>query len=333
VGADTPLRLRFERGYPLAIGIKKAQNLITGRIADFGPVRADLREPSQGVLPRFCLDLRPSLESGHFDLFDARGVPLRTYDGDSAVYNWSTITAYAIACFQRFGETNDAVWADRFTAQTRKLLESAMPWPAGGIAWRADFPMHGLMPGWISALYQGQAISVLVRAHLLLDDPSYLEAAKRAWLVFQIPVHDGGLAVLFPSSDDLCWEEIPNTRPSRILNGWLRAIWGLADLATLTDSQEVHDLYEQGIESLKKQINRYDVGWWSTYDYPDKQPRRLASLAYHMEHVWILESLADRTGIEQFGSYADRWRDCGDTVSNRCRALVQKIGQRVIYGY
>jgi heparosan-N-sulfate-glucuronate 5-epimerase len=317
----------------MAVAMKNARQLLTAKITDFGPVGAELLEPFQGLLWPFCLDLRPALESGHFDLFDARGVPLRTYGGYPAVYNWSTVTAYAIACYQRFGESDDAVWADRFTAQAHKLLESAMPSPVGGIVWPADFATDGLMPGWISALYQGQAMSVLIRAYLLLDDPSYLEAAKKAWLVFQIPVKDGGLAVTFPSSDDLCWEEIPNTRPSRILNGWLRAIWGLADLATLTDSQGVHDLYNRGLDSLQRQISKYDVGWWSTYDYPDHRPRRLASITYHMEHAWILDSLAKRTGIKEFGTYAARWRECANSISYRCRALVEKTGQRIIYGY
>lgn len=50
-----------------------------------------------------------------------------------------------------------------------------------------------LPPGWYSAMAQGQAMSLLVRAYLLTHDAKYLKAAVEAMKLFEISSEQGGV--------------------------------------------------------------------------------------------------------------------------------------------
>jgi len=322
--------------------IPKVWALVTGNVPDIGPQTDGLVEPTQGMLGRYSLDFRPALRTRHYEPFDEEGIPVRS---------WSAVAGYAIACFQRLGDTGDPLWERRFLAQARYLVSKAEPSPAGGMGWRAAFEESSLnrrlrtgrrrvvrgprarQAGWMSALYQGQAMSVLVRAHLLTKEPTFLDAANEAWAMLLVPVARGGLAATFLSTTDDCWEEVPATPPSRILNGWILAIWGLLDLAAVAPSTRVQDVSTSALESLRRHLPEYDTGWWSTYDHPDGKPPRLASASYHYAHIWMLRALAARTGVDDFALWATRWDRDADTATHRLRALVGKIGQRLAHGY
>jgi heparosan-N-sulfate-glucuronate 5-epimerase len=59
----------------------------------------------------------------------------------------------------------------------RKVLEGSMELP----------------PGWYSAMAQGQAMSLLVRAYLYTKDRQYLTAAVAAMKLFEISSEQGGV--------------------------------------------------------------------------------------------------------------------------------------------
>lgn len=50
-----------------------------------------------------------------------------------------------------------------------------------------------LPPGWYSAMAQGQAMSLLVRAYLVTSNPKYLQAAVSAMKLFEISSDQGGV--------------------------------------------------------------------------------------------------------------------------------------------
>ena len=59
----------------------------------------------------------------------------------------------------------------------RKLVEGIMELP----------------PGWYSAMGQGQAMSLLVRAYLHTKDEKYLTSAVNAMKLFEVPSEKGGV--------------------------------------------------------------------------------------------------------------------------------------------
>ena len=311
---------------------RKACWLIRGEIQDIGPQAADLTEATQERLGVYCLDFRPALRSGHFVAFDDGGVPLKVFPDGSRHYNPTRTAGYAIACFQEFGATGDDSWRERFLKQADWFVTNAGPHEGGGCVWRYGFSHGDLPAGWISAMAQGQAMSVLSRALLLTEDSNYLKTASEALPVFNLPVDGGGVVSCFPGGG-VVYEETPLAKPSRILNGWIYALWGLKDLSIVAGSAEAEMCYQKSLSSLTENIGRYDIGWWSTYDLPEGCPPRLASFHYHLADTWLLAAMCEATGQTVFGEMARRWQGYAENRFCRLRALVGKIGQHLRYGY
>lgn len=312
---------------------RKVLQLASGGGLAIGPRTADLREPSQPQIDRYSLDLRGLLDSGHFELFDEGGVPYRWVDSVGPAYNYTTVASYAMANYQRLGDVSATAHREAFLTQAEFFVSSAEPHEVSGSVWRFRYATESMAEGWISAMSQGQAMSVLSRAFWLSGESRFLAAAVAAWPVLRVPVKEGGLLVHFPESKDPCWEEYPTAQPSRVLNGWIHAIWGLADLLAVSDDPNVRALLEEGVESARRHVGDYDCGWWSTYDLSDSGPSRYASFEYHTTHIWQLTALAERTGIREFQALAERWQRYKSRPWCRARALGAKGLQRLRYGY
>lgn len=170
-------------------------------------------------------------------------------------------------------------------------------------AWRYDFPftIRGFAPlkrGWISAMAQGQAMSLLWRASKLSRRPSYRRAALRALRPFAKPVARGGVVASF---DGVPWYEEYPTRPgSFVLNGYLYALLGLYDVAPW--SRGAARLFDRGFTSLRAQIARFDRPGGSFY-----MPGLPASNFYNGVHVDLLGAIDYVRPSRRLQHYRSRW--------------------------
>ncbi|KAF6023816.1 hypothetical protein EB796_017883 [Bugula neritina] len=154
-----------------------------------------------------------------------------------------------------------------------------------------------LPPGWYSAMGQGQAISLLVRAYLKYKKPEYLAAAGRGLRIYQKLSTEHGVRARF--LDKFNWyEEYPTTPPLFILNGFIYSLFGLYDLAQVSQGQTkvtAQQLYSDGMKSLKVMLPLYDSGKGTYYDLrhvtiPLIPPNR-ARGDYHAVHISQLQYL------------------------------------------
>lgn len=170
------------------------------------------------------------------------------------------------------------------------------------------FPMphtYRLDPPWYSALAQGEAASLLVRAARALDEPSFLADAVRT--VESLLDDELGLIRQTPAGPIL--QEYPTTPPSDVLNGWIFALWGLYDVATATGDERARDGFERGAQTLAHALPAYDIGFgWSRYDLVRRRIPNVASPFYHRLHIEQLRALArlapDHAILK---ATADRW--------------------------
>ena len=169
-----------------------------------------------------------------------------------------------------------------------------------------------LRPGWYSAMAQGQAMSVLTRAYAASGNRKYLDAARRATAVFDIPSSDGGvLASIF----GLPWyEEYPTVPGTFVLNGFLYALVGLYDLHRTATDRNAERLYAAGVASLRRLLPLYDVGTGTLYDLRHvtlsdggRQPPHRARSDYHVTHVIQLLVMTTIDDDEVISSTAARW--------------------------
>lgn len=171
-----------------------------------------------------------------------------------------------------------------------------------------------LQAGWLSAMGQGHAISVLARAYYHSGgDKRYLKSAALGLKPFRVYSNEGGVLAQF--MDKYYWyEEYPTTPPSFVLNGFIYSILGLYDLnstAPLNIGREAGQLFNQGMLSLKKMLLLYDTGSGTSYDLRHLSLGTAPNLArddYHATHVSQLLLLSTIDSDPILMETAERWK-------------------------
>jgi heparosan-N-sulfate-glucuronate 5-epimerase len=193
----------------------------------------------------------------------------------------------------------------------------------GRIAYLFAMPhTYRLDPPWYSALAQGEAASLLVRASRSLDEPAFLDDAVRA--VESLIDDELGLVRKTPAGPIL--QEYPTSPPSDVLNGWIFALWGLYDVAAVAGDDRARDSFGQGTATLAHVLPAYDIGFgWSRYDLSPRRIPNIASPFYHRLHVEQLRALAllapDHATFE---TTAERWLAALSRPHARTHALLLK---------
>lgn len=158
-------------------------------------------------------------------------------------------------------------------------------------------------PG-ISAMVQGQAISLLLRIHQMSPEARFVEIAHLAIKPFYVQVDAGGV---LSELEDGCpiFEEFPIQPPSHILSGHIFALLGLYDYLTYFDDDRALLLFENATSRLGVNLYRWDTGYWSYYDL--LKPHRLASPMAQLLHIRLLNVLHEITQKTIYRKYAQRW--------------------------
>jgi heparosan-N-sulfate-glucuronate 5-epimerase len=237
--------------------------------------------------------------------FDAAGIALA-----AGVRHPVEIVQYGLEQHARWRRRKDERARDRFLLQAKwaanaqceiGLIRGCYAFPCGD-------RRYGCYKGFLSAKAQGQAISLLLRAYEETQSPVFLERAISAAAPFFVDVRRGG--VQWNSGDDVFFEGPAALPPSHVLNSWIYALWGLFELARVTNDPKAEDLYARSLGTLEKYLPCYDTGSWSyaTLLAAPSGFRRYSSLKRHVSHVAQLHVLLSMTRNELFSVVAERWR-------------------------
>jgi hypothetical protein len=270
--------------------------LSTGHIST-GP---ELGEYYIDFVPSF-----PNYSEYRYGVFDERGVPLVRW-GTDAHYNPITIAQYGfiVHALHRRG------WCGEAFSTLQTLLswyEDNKSSHEGHCVWRQQGPSphYRLSPGFISGMAMGEIISFYLRMYELNGDATLLRTAESAYGFLRVPFEQGGVRRL-DAAGNLWFEEYPTPEPSFVLNGFIYCLFGLYDLYRVTRRPDVGEDIDACLTTLRVNLPRYDVGYWSLYD---QMYRELVSTYYQRNvHVPQLEVLFGLTGDPLFGAYAARWR-------------------------
>lgn len=264
---------------------------------------------------------------------DHHGVPMLDYRGDISIqHNPIAVAQYGLANYNLL-EGGEDKRRRRVVATADWLVRSLKKNRAGLWVWSHHFDWEyrdTLKAPWHSGLAQGQGVSLLVRAHLLDNHSGYLEAAHKAFVTMVTRIAEGG--TLFVDREGHRWiEEYIVDPPTHILNGFMWASWGAYDLHLATGDAEALRLFDDSVVTLKANLPRYDLGFWSLYEQSGTRLGMIASPFYHRLHIVQLRIMARLTGDATFDSWADRWEGYAEKPWNRRRALLQKFLFKLLY--
>jgi hypothetical protein len=222
----------------------------------------------------------PLLSSGERVSFPSSKLVWEYYPGQGIEIQW----------LGTFGKGNGYYLSGHENANLRQLLGEVIPLAskrAGGIAWEYLFQFDGGRPPWTSGLSQGTALQLLSRAWSRYKEPAHLAAAQQALGVFQTPTPQG-VRVRTPAG--AMYAEYTYAPSDRILNGFIQALVGLYEFASITKDPLGLALFEAGDAEARAQVPRFDTGAWSLYDQYGE-----SNLNYHELLTEFLQHLCDRT--------------------------------------
>ena len=266
--------------------------------------------------------------------YDSAGIPLLDYRGRlGRQYNPIAIAQYGLGNYNLFRQSGEAGRSANFFLVADWLCQHLEKNHQGLSVWNHYFDWEyrdTLRAPWYSALAQGQGISVLVRAHQESKDVRYLEAAKLALASFFTPISEGGVAFT-DDRGDLWFEEYIVSPPTHILNGFIWAAWGVYDYFLATEDGSTRELFARVGQTLLRNLERYDLGFWSLYEQSGTRLPMVASPFYHRLHIVQLRVMHKLTGEEKFARIAERWEDYSRSRGNRTRALCYKSAFKLCY--
>ena len=260
---------------------------------------------------------------------DSSGIPMLDYHGKIGLqYNPIAIAQWGLGNYNLYHQNRkEDDRKRRFLAASDWLCSHLENNSFGLSVWNHHFDWEYRPPlkgPWYSGLAQAQAISLLLRAHAETRSPIYIEAAQKAFASFLKPVAEGG--VVFVDERGNTWfEEYIVAPPTHILNGFIWAAWGVWDYFIATQDHSAETLFAQAVETLRVNLDQYDLGFWSLYEQAGTRLPMVASPFYHRLHIVQLRVMYRLTGNSFFREYADRWQAYSENRSNRARALCYKV--------
>lgn len=277
------------------------------------------------ILKGYFLDF--SHDADYLGPIDAEGVPLVDYGGLIGIkHNPWAIGHYALANYQRFAQTGNEAYCERFLKCAQWFVKHGEHRATKDVVWSYDFSLrYPKTKPWISCLAQGYGISVLSIAYALQADGNYLLVADKAFQALKRPTQQGGCAMHGDDGTIVFQEDSSLTIP-HVLNGWIFALFGVYDYAVVTRDDNVWELWNHGVRSLQKYLPLYDCGFFSLYNLdPKTRLKNTASVFYHKVHVLQLEVLKYLTGEDVFDHYATRWKRFANSWLCKLCAMVHKI--------
>lgn len=222
-----------------------------------------------------------------------------------------SISQYALYHYNTYIANNYLNSKKQFLNQANWLVKNQVVDGNDCGVWYFQYPFGKLIPPWISAMAQGEAISVLLRAYQETNEEDYLIAAKNAVKIFDVPLQNGGVVVV-DNDDNIFFEEFPTDPAIHVLNGFIYALFGLYDFYRVTGSEHINNLFQKGIATITKRLADYDTGFWSKYSLNEKSTLsnhyNIASPMYHFLHVNMLLVLYRITGDQFFEDYHLKWK-------------------------
>lgn len=210
-----------------------------------------------------------------------------------------TTTQWGFADLLRAAATGERRFYERAAAAGEWLLEQQ----SSDGAWRVGFDFADLPRGWVSAMYQGQAISLLLRLNSLAPDGRLVASSQAAYEFMMKDQSGGGTLGRFSDGSPVLEEYPGSARYPHVLNGSIFALLGVYDLWLSLGDAGVFRTWEELTASLENHLRDYDTGRWTTYATGPP----IASPDYHRLHIAQCRVMYALRGGRVWRSTARRW--------------------------
>ena len=205
-------------------------------------------------------------------------------DDDGVVYRWFPGKGLEFHPLAAFGALNAAALAqdpDRTQVLSAALVDRGIP-RGDGLIWEYSFNFGFGKPPWVSGMAQAVAAQALGRAAVLLDDPTLMDDAARAYAT--VP----SLTLLLSTGP---WVRLYGFNREIVLNAQLQSVLSLLQYSDDTGNSEAGALAQRLDASAQAMLSRFDTGDWSLYELGGVD----ATKEYQLFVTQLLAKLAAKT--------------------------------------
>lgn len=244
-----------------------------------------------------------ALPLNHLDITGKRDHPRQSVSqaGDHP----ATVAQNALIHWNTYLASGSAEQKVLFMDRAKWLLNHGSTLSNGAVAWPTTGSQYvqSLSRPVLSAVTQGYAISVLLRAYQLTGNYAFKHMAQQAVLTFELDILDEGVIAAI-GNGGVFFEECAIYPAAHSLSAHVMALLSLYDYVALIHDSRIEALILRGIETLQTLIDEFDAGYWTRCDLLSK---RLASRSHHALHIALLGALATASGCERWARLATRW--------------------------
>ena len=244
---------------------------------------------------------------------DDQGVPLFEYEGEN-YYHPVYMSQFGFKQLDWFRSTGDSAYFFRAVSTASRLKQMAVSKDSSVLFPNPfDFNVHSLNhelmeAPWLSAMTQGQALSLFCWLHDLTGDSNYMIWAEKIYNSYY-RLKGSGHSDWVSCVDDnanIWMEEYPSDTPSFTLNGKIFAIIGLYDYYIATGDQEAKNILMAGITTIKNNVHRFrQENAPSLYCIKHQK----SYTGYHQTHINLLRTLHAMTQDPYFEEMAITFED------------------------
>ena len=227
-----------------------------------------------------------------------------------------TIFQYGLGCYDLYLITKNNLYLDKFFTCVQWAMENQ---EENG-AFNCMFFVYPDAP--YSAMCQGEAVSLLLRAYIVLGEQKYYKAAQRALDFMLLPLAEGGTTKF--ENDDVILMEY--THLPAVMNGWIFALFGLFDWTLVCKEEKYKIIFEKCVQTLAESLKDFGCGYWTKYD----EDKKIASPFYHNLHIAQMEALKQITGKSIFEEYEITWKKYQKSPWKKFRAFFKKAVQKLL---
>jgi hypothetical protein len=224
------------------------------------------------------------------------------------VYFTNNYSMKTLKCYSYYLKTKNEDYLKLFWANANWMYDNVKIVNDTVALWTNDnmiYDKYNLDFGWASAFGQGVGLSVLSRAYQISKDEKYIILAEKVLNSFNLDYKKGGILNI-DDNGNYWYLEYPSNPPAYVLNGFIFGLFGIYDYWRISNSPKAFICFQRGINTLKRNLHKYDKGYWSAYDL--EYNKYCAGYNYHKNvHIPQLKVLYQLTGDEAFKIYASKF--------------------------
>lgn len=265
---------------------------------------------------------------------DDQGIPMFRDKKTNKLYQHPVRLAHhTINNLTSYQMTKDPRYLENARKYTQRLAdiavikEEAMFFPYEFDVYLHNIPTEHMESPWYSGMAQGQALSAFVRMYQVTKEEKYLVWAHQVFESFKHLKRKNHKEWVVMVDQHYYWiEEYPLEEPTKVLNGYIFAIFGLYDYYQLTKNEEAKLLLQASLTTIYDHIALYrqknDISLYGLKH--DHQ-----SMYYHTVHINQLQSLYRITGDPYFQEMSEIFHDDWYGFTAKIKRNIKQIWEEI----